>query len=191
MAKGVAWPHLLQYVLPTNIAMPSRFLIRFPIVLLILAGLAACTTVPEPAVAPGETSETTPPVSSETTEPTPSEAPAAPAPVSNNPAVVALLDSAHNAATAGQLPSATASLERALRIEPRNPLLWHELAKLKLQKGDYRQAENLAARSNSWAGSNKALRASNWRLISEARSLRGDNAGARAALEKAKSLEQE
>jgi len=62
---------------------------------------------------------------------------------------------------------------------------------LKLKKGDYQQAENFAARSNSWAGSNKALIAKNWRIISEARSLRGDNAGAKAALARARALEPE
>lgn len=113
---------------------------------------------------------------------------AAPA-ASANPAVVALLDSAQTDAAAGRLPTATASIERALRIEPRNPLLWQELALLKLQQGEYAQAENFAARSNSWAGADKALQARNWRIIGEARGLRGDNAGARAALERARALE--
>lgn len=108
---------------------------------------------------------------------------------SSNQAVIALLDKARRDARAGQLPTATASLERALRIEPRNPVLWQELALLKLQQSDYRQAENFAARSNSWAGSNRALMAKNWHIISEARALRGDNQGAQAALNQAKALE--
>src|SRR6266853_58094 len=44
---------------------------------------------------------------------------------------------------------------------------------------------NAAARSNSWAGSDNALRAENWRLIAHARDARGDAEGARAALEAA------
>jgi Tfp pilus assembly protein PilF len=86
---------------------------------------------------------------------------------------------------AGRLPKAAASLERALRIEPRNPRLWQELARVRLQEGDYVQAENLAARSSAWAGGDAALRAENWRLIAQARQARGDAAGAREALEAA------
>lgn len=110
---------------------------------------------------------------------------------SSNPAVIALLDKARADASAGQLPSATATLERALRIEPRNPVLWQELALVKLEKGDYPQAENFAARSNTWAGANKRLQARNWRIISEARALRGNNEGAQSALQRARALESE
>lgn len=106
-------------------------------------------------------------------------------PVSDNSAVVALMDSARNDIAAGKSDSAAASLERALRIEPRNPLLWQELARLRLQQGQYQQAEGLAARANAWAGNDKALRAQNWRLIGEARLKRGDHAGAQAAFDTA------
>src|SRR6266705_1592722 len=88
-------------------------------------------------------------------------------------------------AAAGRLTNAAASLERALRIEPRNPRLWQELARVRLKQGDYAQAESTAARSNSWAGSDNALRAENWRLIAHAREARGDAEGARVALEAA------
>ncbi len=108
--------------------------------------------------------------------------------VSDNQAVLALLDTAHTSADQGRFPAASATLERALRIEPRNPALWHELAELHLREGNYPQAESLAARSNSWAGSDKVLRASNWRLISEARAKSGDPAGAQAALVRAGEL---
>jgi hypothetical protein len=47
----------------------------------------------------------------------------------------------------------------------------------------------MAARSSSWAGSDNRLRAENWRLIAEARERRGDDAGARAAIERAEKLE--
>lgn len=93
------------------------------------------------------------------------------------------MDSARADAAAGKLVTAAASLERALRIEPRNPRLWQELARVRLKQGQYAQAESVAARSNSWAGDDKALRAENWRLIAEARSARGDTEGARQALE--------
>jgi predicted negative regulator of RcsB-dependent stress response len=106
-------------------------------------------------------------------------------PVSDNTAVVALMDTARTDIANGKLDSAVAPLERALRIEPQNPLVWQELAKLRLQQGQYQQAEGLAARSNGWAGSNKTLRAENWRIIGEARLKRGDHQGAQAAFDKA------
>lgn len=106
-------------------------------------------------------------------------------PVSDNTAVVALMDTARSDIANGKLDAAVAPLERALRIEPQNPLLWQELAGLRLQQGQYQQAEGLAARSNGWAGSNKALRAENWRIIGEARLKRGDHQGAQTAFDKA------
>jgi tetratricopeptide (TPR) repeat protein len=115
----------------------------------------------------------------------PVPAPAPPAARTESAAIAGLLDDARADAEAGRLTNAAASLERALRIEPRNPRLWQELARVRLKQGEYAQAESTAARSNSWAGGDNRLRAENWRLIAQAREARGDAAGARAALEAA------
>src|SRR5882762_9578714 len=106
--------------------------------------------------------------------PVPEPAPPFPAPAARteNLAIAGLLDGARADAAAGRLANAAASLERALRIEPRNPRLWQELARVRLKQGDYAQAESTAARSNSWAGSDNALRADNWRIIAHARNAR-------------------
>jgi predicted Zn-dependent protease len=112
-------------------------------------------------------------------------APTPPAAYTENLAIAGLLDGARADAASGRLANAAASLERALRIEPRNPRLWQELARVRLKQGEYAQAESTAARSNSWAGGDSSLRAENWRLIAQAREARGDAAGARAALEAA------
>jgi Tfp pilus assembly protein PilF len=111
--------------------------------------------------------------------------PAAPPAPSNNTAVKALIDKAHGQAAAGRMDAAGANLERALRIEPRNPVLWQELARVRLDQRQYRQAENLAAKSNALAGGNRYLQAENWRIIGEARNRRGDLEGARAAFKEA------
>lgn len=176
--------------------MSSNSFVRTLIILISLASLAACTGMQGPdAPPPTDTATTDTPTPPDTTDntgtdtSTPDDTPVEPLPPSANPAVIALLDTAETDAGTGRLPTAIASVERALRIEPKNPVLWQKLAALKLQKGDYQQAENFAARSNSWAGSNKPLMAKNWRIISEARSLRGDNAGAKAAMARAKALE--
>ena len=132
--------------------------------------VASCATPPAPDQKPEEP-PTPPPV-----------APATP-PRQENIAIAGLMDSARADAAAGNLAGAAASLERALRIEPRNPRLWHELARVRLKQGQHAQAESVAARSNSWAGDDKMLRAENWRLIAQAREARGDAEGAKAALE--------
>jgi Tfp pilus assembly protein PilF len=95
------------------------------------------------------------------------------------------MDSARADTAAGKLANAGASLERALRIEPRNPRLWQELSRVRLLQRDYVQAESCAQRSSSWAGSDTLLVADNWRLIAQARAARGDPDGARAALDAA------
>src|SRR5262245_14013981 len=84
-------------------------------------------------------------------------------------AVAGLMDSARADVAAGRLANAAASLERALRIEPRNPRLWQELARVRLKQGQFAQAESMAMRSNTWAGSDAALRTENERIIEQAR----------------------
>jgi len=106
-------------------------------------------------------------------------------PVSENGAVLALVDSAQADMDTGQADNAAAKLERALRIEPQNPVLWQKLAKLRLEQGQYQQAEGLAARANGWSGDDKQLRVENWRIIGQARLKRGDYAGAQTAFDKA------
>ena len=108
--------------------------------------------------------------------------------VSNSPAVVAMLDASQQEQAAGRLDRAAANLERALRIEPRNAMIWHRLARVRLEQGRYDLVTGLAAKSNTLAG-NDALRAANWRLIGTARTALGDDAGAEAAFANATRLE--
>jgi tetratricopeptide (TPR) repeat protein len=117
---------------------------------------------PEPAPAPSPEAQQLP-------APPPERVPP---PRAETTAVAGLMDSARADTAAGRLPNAAATLERALRIEPRNARLWHELAQVRLRQHDYAQAESLAARSNTLAGSDGDLRAANQRLIDDARSRR-------------------
>jgi Tfp pilus assembly protein PilF len=127
--------------------------------LFLFVAVTGCAALPEPAPAPEPAPEGPPP--------------AVVAPHKENIAIAGLMDTARADAAAGNLTAAAASLERALRIEPRNPRLWHELARVRLRQGEREQAANLAQRSNSWAGSDAALRAANDQLITEARRARG------------------
>jgi Flp pilus assembly protein TadD len=150
---------------------------RFLLIALVL--LAGCETVPE-------TPPAAPPATPPETAPSPqTDAPPPPVARSENTAVAGLMDTARVDAAAGKLSTAAAALERALRIEPRNPRLWQELARVRLQQRQFVQAESTAARSNSFAGSDGALRAENWRLIAQSREARGDEEGARSARESA------
>jgi predicted negative regulator of RcsB-dependent stress response len=111
---------------------------------------------------------------------------ALPPTVSRNSAVISLWDNAQSEAAHGNLDRASASLERALRIEPLNPVLWQKLALVRLDQGLSRQAENLARKSNSLAEGDRRLRRKNWTIIGEARAQSGDEQGAATAFERAK-----
>src|SRR5438067_8168591 len=108
---------------------------------LIVVALAACAA-PQPAPV-----ESAPPVVAappvEQPAPVPSPAPST---ARESVAVAGLMDSARTDAASGRLAEAAATLERALRIEPRNPRLWQELARVRLQQGDFAQAESTAQR---------------------------------------------
>ena len=95
--------------------------------------------------------------------------------------MVALLDSADKYVKSNQLDKAGAALERALRIEPRNAGIWHDLAQIRLHQGEYQQAESLASKSNNLATGNRSLQARNWKLIAVARKSTGNSAGAAEA----------
>lgn len=105
------------------------------------------------------------------------------------PAVVALLDKAQRQESAGELPSAAASLERALRIDPQNAWTWYRLGVVRFRQGRLTQAEQFARKSDALAGTDAEVRARSWRLIALIRDRQGDPAGAGAARNKANSLE--
>lgn len=101
--------------------------------------------------------------------------------MSTNKAIIALLDRAQFDSQAGNRDAAGSSLERALRIEPRNAWLWLELAQLRLAQGQYAQAKTLARKSISFAGHEHRLQALNWQVIGNARVAQGDSAGGEEA----------
>lgn len=88
-------------------------------------------------------------------------------------AVVALLDTATQQTRAGKLDNAAATLERALRLEPRNAELWTRLAEIRLQQGQLDQAAGLAAKSNNLAGNNAGIITRNLKIIEQVRARKG------------------
>lgn len=189
--------------------MNNRFCLSWVVAWLLLLGGCAnvatqspVTSIPPDALPQEVLPQAAPPVVAAPQEaPSPSEIPAPPAElaivepapkpvVSGNKAVVALVDRSRLDAQANRRESAGASLERALRIEPRNPWLWHELAQLRLAQGQYAQAVSLAQKSSSFAGREQRLKALNWRVIGNARVAQGDPSGAEQAFKLAAEFEQ-
>lgn len=101
-------------------------------------------------------------------------------------AVQVLMRRAEDQRSAGDYAAAAASLERGLRIEPRNARLWNRLAHVRSEQGQVQRVEQFAAKSNALAGNDDGLRADNWQLIAEARATQGDKRGAARAREQAR-----
>ena len=99
--------------------------------------------------------------------------------------VAALLEEASRQEAAKDLTAAVGSVERALRIEPRNAHVWHRLASLRMKQGQYGMAVELAAKSNSLAGGDAELVRDNWRLMARGYRAAGDSDSAEAAERKA------
>lgn len=99
--------------------------------------------------------------------------------------VLALLTTAQQQQSSGDLNGASSSLERAQRVAPREPQVLYKLAQVRLAQGDAPQAEQLARRGLTYANGRASLQASLWGLIAQAREKQGDAAGAALARQKA------
>lgn len=88
---------------------------------------------------------------SEVVESAPAPAPESPAVGQVHPAAAQFLADARNWLKLDNTPRAAASMERAIRIDPRHPEPWLALAKLRFEGGDIGQAENLALKARSLA----------------------------------------
>ena len=150
--------------------------------LLLLAGCASVVIPPPETPAPSGTQQ---PGEAAVIAPVPKTA------MSNNRAVIALLGQAQTDNESGRREAAGSSLERALRIEPRNPWLWLELAQLRLAQGQYAQAITLAGKSNSFAGRDILVQAGNWQVIGQARVALGDSTGAEDAFKRSADFAQQ
>lgn len=89
-------------------------------------------------------------------------------------AVQQLLASAERLNSAGDSEAAADLLERALRIEPRNALLWSRLANVRFALNEWWQSIQLATKSNTLAGNNTPLLRQNWYLMVNAYTALGD-----------------
>ena len=88
--------------------------------------------------------------------------------------ISSLLQSADAASTEQRWEEAASVLERALRIEPSNGLLWQRLAEVRFAQGDYLQSVQLASKSDALAGTDSTLRRDNLILMIESYDAMGD-----------------
>lgn len=104
------------------------------------------------------------------------------------PAILALVSEADRSSREGDLESAVVTIERALRIDSRNPALTYKLAKLRLKQSKPRLAEDLAKKAALLAVNDPEIKKQSWLLISEARLQQKNYLGAKEAKQKADSL---
>src|SRR4029450_852129 len=164
--------------------------------LLAASALLAACAAPSPyeKPAPPEQQPETPPAETRPGEPpsTGEEAQPSPAPVVREPtlgaASRALVGQAQTQVATKNYAVAASSIERALRIEPDNPLLWIELGKVRFAEGNYVQAGNLARKAVWMSVTAPRAQSSAWRLIAESYRARGKNIEAQDAQARADSL---
>ncbi len=132
----------------------------------------------EPVPAPVDT----PPVEVAPPAPEPPRQPEAYTPLESigqqTPAVDSLVMAANENSQSGNYDSAVSSIERAIRIEPRNAGLYYKLAVLRLNQSKPRLAEDIARKAALLAADDNKLKKHCWLLIANARELQGNFAGA-------------
>ncbi len=96
-------------------------------------------------------------------------------------AASALVTQAHHQAAGGDYGQAAATLERALRIEPDNPLVWIELGRVRLAENNGLQADAMGHKALALATGDPAAQSAAWRLIADSLRMQGRNAEAAEA----------
>jgi tetratricopeptide (TPR) repeat protein len=100
----------------------------------------------------------------------------------------ALVAQAHKQMGGGDFGLAAATVERAMRIEPDNPLLWIELGRIRYTAGDYSQADSMGHKALALATGDVQAQASAWRLIADSLRSRRRNEEAAEADKRANAL---
>lgn len=128
-----------------------------------------------------------PAIAAPTPTPLPHERPKVPA-ATLSPASKALVSQAQAQRDKGDFPGATATLERALRIEPRNPLLWIEMGRLRMDQRNFAQADAMGRKALTMAVGDDRTQSQAWQLIADSLRARDMNVQAQEAADRAKAL---
>jgi hypothetical protein len=146
---------------------------------LLLGGCPSPWPRPSPGTIPSAPPSPAPPPAA-VPAPTPQE-PAAPRPQSPprenhlSPATRSLVTQAHGLLAHGDIDGASSTLDRALRIEPSNPLLWIELGRVRLVDSNVHQAEICARKALALASGDRAAQAQAGHLLADALRAEGRN----------------
>ncbi len=95
---------------------------------------------------------------------------------------------ARQEAARGNAQLAQATVERALRIEPENPLLWIMLGESHEANGEYALAGSMGRKALQLAAGDAQTQARAWRLVGDSLRARGQNEQANDAYSHADSL---
>ena len=146
--------------------------------LVLVLGVAAMLSgCPAPArrAQPSPTPPSSPPPSAPTGSPSSiSPAPGSPQPKppprqnSLSPATRSLVTQSRSLLAHGDFNGASSTLDRALRLEPNNPLLWIELGRVRLVEGDARQAEGCGRKALALASGDHGAQQQAGRLLADA-----------------------
>src|SRR5277367_6382747 len=163
--------------------------LKTPALALILAALLCACSAPARLVQPPGSStggspapNSSAPNASSPSAPSPgSPTPVPPPPRQNtlSPATLSLVTQARSLLAHGEFDGASSTLDRALRIEPNNPLLWIELGGLRLTENDAHQAEVCARKALALASGDPATQTQAGRLLADALRAQGRNQEAR------------
>jgi uncharacterized protein HemY len=137
-----------------------------------LSGCPSPARRPQPASPPP--SSPTPSASSNAspspTSPLPGSPQPRPPPRQNtlSPATRSLVTQSRALLAHGDFNGASSTLDRALRIEPNNPLLWIELGRVRLVESDVRQAEGCGRKALALASGDHGAQQQAGRLLADA-----------------------
>ena len=104
----------------------------------------------------------------------------------NSSATQSLVRQAQAQTAKGDYANASATIERALRIEPENPLLWIELGIVREAEGIHSLADAMARKALAVAGGDTRARSAAWHLIAQSKQTHNHNNKAREAEQKAR-----
>jgi tetratricopeptide (TPR) repeat protein len=150
---------------------------------MLLGGCAASARLEQPPGSPASSSlpGASTPNSTTTNSPSGPPSPVPPPPRQNSlsPATLSLVTQARSLLARGDFDGASSTLDRALRIEPNNPLLWIELGRVRLAERDPHQAEGCGRKALALASGDPGARRQAGRVLADALRAQGQNQQAR------------
>jgi len=99
-----------------------------------------------------------------------------------------LLSDAEQDLERGDYNQAELQMERAMRVDPRNGQVWHLMARIRYEQGDYGQTVQFCLKSNTLANHDRILMRQNWVLLEKAYTMMGETIKADDARHKAATI---